>query len=70
MSRAILKTLTYGVMHFAVAVSVAFAVTGSWAAALGVGVIEPLIQTGFYNAHEKIWARIGETAPVHAHARA
>lgn len=68
MSRAALKTLTYGLMHFSVAVTVAYAVTGSWAAALGVGIIEPLIQTGFYNLHEKLWARYGDTAPVYAHA--
>ena len=68
MSRSALKTLTYGVMHFTVAVAVAYAVTGSVAAAVGVGIIEPLIQTGFYNLHEKLWARAGETAPVSAHA--
>ncbi len=70
MSRAALKTLTYGAMHFTVAVTVAYAVTGSWTTALGVGIIEPLVQTGFYNLHEKLWARAGETAPVRAHAHA
>ena len=52
-----MKTVTYGVMHFVVAVTVAFAVTGSWVAAIGVGVIEPLIQTVAYTLHEKAWAR-------------
>ncbi len=51
-----LKTVTYGVMHFCVAVLVAFAVTRSWVAALSVGVIEPLIQTVAYTFHEKAWA--------------
>ncbi|MCK5748546.1 MAG: DUF2061 domain-containing protein [Oricola sp.] len=51
-----MKTVTYGVMHFCVAVTVAFAVTGSWVAALGVGIIEPMIQTVAYTFHEKAWA--------------
>ncbi|SNT67689.1 Uncharacterized membrane protein [Amphiplicatus metriothermophilus] len=52
------KTLTYGIMHFLVAVAVTFAVTGSWVAAMGVGLIEPLIQTAFYNLHERLWTRL------------
>ncbi len=52
-----LKTATYGVMHFCVAVLVAFAVTRSWVAALSVGVIEPMIQTVAYTLHERAWAR-------------
>ena len=44
-------------MHFCVAVAVAYVVTGSWVAALGVGVIEPIIQTFAYTLHERAWAR-------------
>ena len=58
-----MKTVTYGVMHFVVAVTVAFAVTGSWVAALGVGIIEPMIQTVAYTLHEKAWARRIARAP-------
>ncbi|GAB4517786.1 MAG: hypothetical protein Kow00133_02390 [Amphiplicatus sp.] len=64
MSCACAKTLTYGIMHFIVAAGVAFAVTGSWIAAMGVGLIEPLIQTGFYNLHERAWARLAARRPV------
>lgn len=52
------KTVTYGVMHFAVAVSVAFALTGDWRLALAVGVLEPLVQTVFFTLHDRLWARI------------
>lgn len=62
MPKAVAKTITYGAMHFSVAVSVAFAVTGSWVAALGVGVIEPLVQTVFYNLHEHAWSQPRRTA--------
>lgn len=53
-----LKTVTYGVMHFAVAVAVAFALTQNWRLALAIGVIEPLVQTVFFTVHDRVWARI------------
>lgn len=52
------KTVTYGLMHFTVAVTVAFALTGSIATALAIGIIEPLVQTVFFTAHDRIWTRI------------
>lgn len=62
-----MKPVTYGLMHFVVAVTVAFAVTGSWVAALGVGIIEPIIQTVAYTLHEKAWAKASMRAqPAHA----
>ena len=57
MPRPALKTLTYSVMHFTVAITVAFALTGSWQAALAIGMIEPLVQTLAYALHERAWAR-------------
>ncbi|MBA4805545.1 MAG: DUF2061 domain-containing protein [Brevundimonas sp.] len=53
-----LKTVTYGVMHFAVAVLVAFALTRDIRTALAIGIIEPLVQTVFFTAHDRIWSRI------------
>ena len=53
-----LKTVTYGVMHFAVAVLVAFALTRDLAVSLAIGIIEPLVQTGFFTVHDRIWSRI------------
>ncbi len=50
------KPLTYSAMHLMVAISVAFALTGDWRIALGVGVIEPVVQTVAYVFHEKAWA--------------
>jgi uncharacterized membrane protein len=50
------KPLTYSVMHLVVAVSVAFALTQDWRIALGVGIIEPMVQTVAYVFHEKAWA--------------
>ena len=53
-----LKTVTYGLMHFTVAVAVAFALTQDIRTALAIGVIEPLVQTVFFTIHDRIWSRI------------
>ncbi len=53
-----MKTGSYGLMHMAVAVMVAYVLSGSWEVALAIGLIEPLVQTGFFHAHERVWARI------------
>jgi len=57
MARQVKKTATYSVMHMVVAMGVAFALTGSWVVALGIGLIEPIAQTIAYHFHEKAWAR-------------
>lgn len=49
------KTLTYCLMHFTVAIAVAYALTSDWQIALSIGVIEPLVQTVFFNIHERGW---------------
>ena len=50
------KPLTYSAMHLCVAIAVAYALTRDWRIALGVGVIEPMVQTVAYMLHEKAWA--------------
>jgi len=52
------KTVTYGLMHFTVAVLVAFALTRDIGLALAIGTIEPLVQTLFFTLHDRIWSRI------------
>jgi uncharacterized membrane protein len=53
-----LKTVTYGLMHFTVAVAVAYALTRDWRIALAIGTVEPLVQTVFFTLHDRIWTRI------------
>lgn len=55
MPRSVLKTVSYSAMHFCVAFAVAFALTGSWAAAMAIGLVEPFVQTGAYALHERLW---------------
>jgi len=52
------KTVTYGVMHFTVAVAVAFVLTRDWRIALAIGTVEPLVQTLFFTLHDRVWTRI------------
>ena len=49
------KTLTYCAMHFTVAILVAYALTRDWQIALSIGIVEPLVQTCFFNMHERGW---------------
>lgn len=56
MNRTVCKSLTYGLMHLVVATAVAFALTGSWRAALAIGLIEPFVQTFAFALHERAWA--------------
>lgn len=49
------KTVTYCLMHFSVAITVAYLLTHDWKIALSVGIIEPLVQTFFFNLHERGW---------------
>lgn len=51
------KTATYAVMHFIVAIAVAFVLTGSWQMALAIGLVEPFVQTFAFAFHERAWNR-------------
>lgn len=51
------KPLTYGLMHLVVAIAVAYALTRDLTLALGIGLIEPFVQTLAYTVHERVWAR-------------
>nr|WP_051059484.1 DUF2061 domain-containing protein [Pseudomonas thermotolerans] len=67
-----LKTITFTVMHFCIAFSVAYVLTGSVTVGGLVAAIEPLCNSvGFY-IHEKIWNRIeknqGERRSIPKHA--
>ena len=56
-SQALTKTFTFALLHFGVAFSVTYALTGSIAVATGVGLIEPLVNTVAFHFHERAWKR-------------
>ena len=50
------KTASFAVVHFTVAFSVAYIMTGSWIIIGGaVALIEPTINTIAFHFHEKAW---------------
>lgn len=53
--RVLAKTLSYGAMHLTVAITVAYALTSDWRIALGIGIVEPAVQTLAYTLHERLW---------------
>lgn len=59
-----LKTVTFTLMHFCIAFSVAYALTGSVTVGGLVAVVEPLCNSvGFY-LHEKFWQRLENKSPA------
>lgn len=45
-------------MHMSVAIAVAYVLSGDWRIALGIGFIEPIVQTVFYSFHEHVWSKV------------
>lgn len=52
-----MKTGSYALMHFIVAITVAYALTLDWRAALAIGIVEPLVQTVAFYFHDKAWSK-------------
>lgn len=53
-----MKTLTFALMHFSIAFSVVYLMTGSITIGGLVAIVEPAINTVGYHFHEKIWAAL------------
>jgi len=54
-----IKTITFACVHFSVAFTVAYILTGSVAVGGLVALVEPLCNTVAYHLHEKAWRRFG-----------
>lgn len=50
-----MKTISYGIMHFTIAFAVSYIMSGSFAIASAIALVEPIIQTFAYSIHERIW---------------
>jgi uncharacterized membrane protein len=55
LSSTLIKTLSYAFMHMAIAIILAYIISGSWQVALAIGLIEPFVQTIAFFFHEKAW---------------
>lgn len=72
-----LKTVTFTLMHFAIAFSVAYALTGSVTVGGLVAIVEPLCNAVGFHFHQKFWKRFERGTPsesttthnwIHRHA--
>lgn len=51
------KTITFAIMHFCIAFTVAYLLTGDIVVGGLVALVEPAVNTVGYYFHEKIWLR-------------
>ena len=64
--RELAKTASFAALHFSVAFTVAWLLTGSVTIATGIGLIEPLANTVAFFFHERAWARATAAAAAAA----
>jgi uncharacterized membrane protein len=57
LTHSLAKTGTFAVVHFAVAFTIAYLLTGSVTIASALALLEPLANTVAYLLHERAWAR-------------
>ncbi|MHB0775153.1 DUF2061 domain-containing protein [Halomonas sp. WWR20] len=58
-----IKTLTFACVHFSVAFTVTYLMTGSWVLGGLIAMVEPAVNTVAYFFHEKAWERFGKRHP-------
>ena len=58
------KTMTFAVMHFSVAFTVAYLLTGSVVVGGAVALVEPAINTVAFYFHEVVWKKVEEKESV------
>ena len=61
------KTMSFAAVHFTVAFSVGYAMSGSLLVGGAIAIVEPAINTVAYYVHEQVWKRLDQQRqqPVH-----
>lgn len=59
-----IKTLTFAVMHIAIAFTVVYLMTGDVMVGGAVAIIEPLCNSVGYFFHERLWERRGTASAM------
>ena len=62
------KTLSFAAVHFTVAFSVGYALTGSMAIGGAIALVEPACNTVAYFFHEKLWQKLDRQSAGQASA--
>ena len=52
------KTFSFALVHFTVALSVGWLLSGSWVVGGLIALVEPAVNTVAYHFHEKVWKRL------------
>ena len=52
------KTLSFALIHFAVAFSIGWLFTGSWLVGGALALVEPACNTVVFHFHDKVWRGI------------
>ena len=52
------KTFSFAILHFSVAFSIGWLMTGNWLVGGAIAVVEPACNTVVFHFHEKVWKRI------------
>ncbi|WP_067514920.1 DUF2061 domain-containing protein [Endozoicomonas ascidiicola] len=60
-----IKTMSFAVIHFFVAFSVGYIMTGDIVIGGALALVEPAVNTVAFYFHEKVWNRIKKTEPKH-----
>lgn len=55
------KTISFAIVHFSVAFSIGYVMTGSVLVGGAIALVEPFVNTIAYHFHEKVWDRIQQT---------
>lgn len=55
------KTFTFAAVHFCVAFTVGYLMTGSVLVGGAIALVEPAVNTVAYHFHERAWARLEAT---------
>ncbi len=63
-----IKTVSFAVVHFTVAFSVAYIISGSLLVGGAIALVEPMINTVAYYFHERFWQPGGWLASLHESA--
>ena len=54
------KTMSFAVVHFTVAFTVGYLLSGSILIGSAIAMVEPAVNTVAYYFHEKLWNRLGK----------
>ena len=61
------KTMSFAAVHFTVAFSVGYLMTGSVLVGGAIALVEPAVNTVAYHFHEQVWNRVQKMKAVGNH---